>query len=678
MYINNRLLEIVEFLKKNKDTTIRETAEYLNILEQAVRYEINKLDFILKLNNMPLLVKNKNGGLSIEDSLDLDKLRKILEEMNKDSKEERQSVLKAKLFFEKKINITNLSKILGVSRTTIKSDIFEFAQELEKYDLKIENNQLYGSELKIRNLIFKEFFREIGELYYQELSNTERIQENNIFYTYLTAENITAIKKFIKEISKDLKNKDNNFYEYFFSYMVISVLRIKQKKHILNVENKKFLESIDEYKMISKDIKTLEENIGVKYEKNEKMILADYMLGFHSYAYNTLIFEKWLEIELLVKELIKDVSSQIETDISHDDELLEGLLNHIKPAIYRMKNNIFTEEDIYFDEVKEYKDLLEILEKSLKPLEKLIESRFSNSERALFTLHFLASIERNTKKTIKNILLICSGGYGTSRLVADRMEKEYEVKVIDVISYFELLDTSLAGVDVIVSTIKIKEKDFNGIPIVTVSPFFTINDQRILSIHNLVKRQINETEIVEILDIINKNIDNEIKLKNELSKVVFLNKEKNENMGLLDFITKEDLCLCDKVKDWQESIKTAGNLLLKNNKITEKYIDEIIHITETFGAHFVFQNEVAIPHGDARKNVNISSVSILKLKKSVLFPGDKKVSLIFLISAKRKKDHVKSIEDIIKLMKNTEFIKKTNKVKNTEEFFELIKSYLNE
>ena len=53
---------MVEFLKKNKDTTIRETAEYLNILEQAVRYEINKLDFILKLNNMPLLVKNKNGG----------------------------------------------------------------------------------------------------------------------------------------------------------------------------------------------------------------------------------------------------------------------------------------------------------------------------------------------------------------------------------------------------------------------------------------------------------------------------------------------------------------------------------------------------------------------------------------------------------------------------------------
>ena len=111
-------------------------------------------------------------------------------------------------------------------------------------------------------------------------------------------------------------------------------------------------------------------------------------------------------------------------------------------------------------------------------------------------------------------------------------------------------------------------------------------------------------------------------------------------------------------------------------KITEKYIDEIIHITETFGAHFVFQNVVAIPHGDASKNVNISSVSILKLRKAVLFPGEKKVSLIFFISAKRKKDHVKSIEDIIKLMKNTEFIEKTNTVKNTEEFLELIKLYL--
>ena len=678
MYINNRLLEIVEFLNGNKNTTIRETAEYLNILEQAVRYEINKLDFILELNNMPLLIKNKNGGLSIEDSLDLDRVRKILEEMNKDSKEERQSLLKAKLFFEKKINITNLSKNLGVSRTTVKSDIIEFTQEMKKYGLKLENNQLYGDEIKIRNLIFREFFREISELYYQDFPNQEKIQENNIFYTYFTEEDIAVVKKFIRKISKDLKNKDNNFYEYFFSYMVISCLRIKQKKQITNVENKKFLQSIDEYKMISKDIGILEENTGVKYGENEKMVLADYMLGFHSYAYNTLIFEKWLEIELLVKELIKNVSSQIKTDISSDDELLEGLLNHIKPAIYRMKNNIFTEEEIYFDEIKEYTDLLEILDKSLKPLETIIESRFSNSEKALFTLHFLASIERNTKKTVKNILLICSGGYGTSRLVADRMEKEYEVKVIDVISYFELFDMNLENVNIIVSTIKIKEKDFNGIPIVTVSPFFTINDQKILNSYNLVKKQVNEAEITEILDIINKNIDNEIKLKSELTKVVFLNKKKNENMGLLDFVTKKEMCILDCVKDWKESIKTAGKLLLDNNKITNKYIDEIIHITETFGAHFVFQNEVAIPHGDASKNVSISSVSILKLRKAVLFPGEKKVSLIFFISAKRKKDHVKSIEDIIKLMKNKEFIDKTDKVKNTEEFFELIKLYLEE
>ena len=155
-----------------------------------------------------------------------------------------------------------------------------------------------------------------------------------------------------------------------------------------------------------------------------------------------------------------------------------------------------------------------------------------------------------------------------------------------------------------------------------------------------------------------------------------MEKRENEDKGLLNYITKEELCILDSVTDWQESIKTAGNLLLKNNKITEKYIDEIIHITETFGAHFVFQNEVAIPHGDASKNVNTSSVSILKLREAVLFPGDKRVSLIFFISAKRKKDHVKSIEDIIKLMKNTEFIEKTNIVKNTDELFDLIKLYL--
>ena len=107
-----------------------------------------------------------------------------------------------------------------------------------------------------------------------------------------------------------------------------------------------------------------------------------------------------------------------------------------------------------------------------------------------------------------------------------------------------------------------------------------------------------------------------------------------------------------------------------------KYIDEIHNITENFGSHFVLENGIAIPHGEVDKNVFNSSISILLSKKPIIFPEKKEVFLIFFISAKTTKDHLKSVEDIMKLSRNKDFISDMFLAENPDLIIKTIAKYL--
>ena len=68
MKINSRLLKIVNFLYHNNSTNIKEMARSLEISERAVRYEIENLNFILKMNGAPGVEKLPMGTLKIDKS----------------------------------------------------------------------------------------------------------------------------------------------------------------------------------------------------------------------------------------------------------------------------------------------------------------------------------------------------------------------------------------------------------------------------------------------------------------------------------------------------------------------------------------------------------------------------------------------------------------------------------
>ena len=425
--------------------------------------------------------------------------------------------------------------------------------------------------------------------------------------------------------------------------------------------------------------------MNTEFSKVEKLQLTDYILGFVSYSYNTSVLENWIEIEMFVKDLIALVNEGIDYDILHDEQLAEGLLNHMKPLIYRLRNNFSINSDIYIKAALEHYNIFYLIKKSLDKFNSIVFKEISDSETALLTLHFLASIERNKDKGdnySKTILLVCYGGYGTSMLVKNNLEQNYHIKIKNIISYFQLANYELSGIDYIISTIKLKNKlVYPKKPkIIEITPFFSIEDQKILEENCILKRKSNETKVSvnDIVKIVKKytTINNPKSLNHELAKILNKNDyypaKENEFM---DFISPDKIQYMDNVKDWKESIDIAGSKLLQSGYINDSYIKEIISITETFGAYFVLGNNIAIPHGQLAKNVYKNGISVLFIKEPVIFPNDKYVSLIFFMAALKKNDHLKSLASILELAKNKEFLLQMKKINNNIELFNLIEQY---
>ena len=89
-------------------------------------------------------------------------------------------------------------------------------------------------------------------------------------------------------------------------------------------------------------------------------------------------------IESLIDQFIKLLSDKLEVNITEDKILRKELLNHIKPAIYRMKNKFKLTESILSEVKRQYMELFVKTKSSLKIISDFINLSFDEDEVAFY------------------------------------------------------------------------------------------------------------------------------------------------------------------------------------------------------------------------------------------------------------------------------------------------------
>lgn len=682
MTLSTRNLLILDFLIKHKQSSIKEIAEKFNISESSARYD---------LKNIEVLIEKKNANIEFlsKGNIYFNNFEKNIFDFSQDNlqyiltSEERVEFLEIFILLNNQpFNIQRIIEILDITRNTFKSDFEKVKQNFYKMGITLNNDGTFslkrGSSrtyilIPLSRLIKRFIFQE--EVYYYP----NKFIFNNAF-KHISYDKINIITQYIREVlERSNKILSDESYQMLIAYIIIVVETVANNYKLqTNTNNEEFFKSKEEFKILTSKKYILEEEFKIKIDETELIRLTNFFLGSQTYTKKIDFYENWIRSEIFIEKFIRDVSSQLKYNLTKDTILFNGLLNHLKPAVYRIKNKINLENSIYEELILKEKKLFDIVKKSIENIPELKE--ISNDEIAYLVVYFKASIERieQNKKVKKKILVVCNFGYGTSRLLSQNLHENYEVEIVATLPVYELKNyKNLENIDYILTTTTFNQNSIN-IPIIQVNPILDKNDFALLDSLNF-KRNKNKISLKVLINLIKNNIK-----ENEISTVIKALKENLDDFFIDDYIHSpipilnlktllpaENIVITDEDFNWKNAIWKLGDLLIEKKLVSSSYIKDIIKIVEDNGTYMVVDERFGIFHAKNNDNIFQTSLMLLVSKKQIQIK-DKKTHLILILASKDGHEHLQSLIEFSKIFESKENIDKILKLSSNKEIFDFI------
>lgn len=682
MTLSTRNLLILDFLIKHKQSSIKEIAEKFNISESSARYD---------LKNIEVLIEKKNANIEFlsKGNIYFNNFEKNIFDFSQDNlqyiltSEERVEFLEIFILLNNQpFNIQRITEILDITRNTFKSDFEKVKQNFYKMGITLNNDGTFslkrGSSrtyilIPLSRLIKRFIFQE--EVYYYP----NKFIFNNAF-KHISYDKINIITQYIREVlERSNKILSDESYQMLIAYIIIVVETVANNYKLqTNTNNEEFFKSKEEFKILTSKKYILEEEFKIKIDETELIRLTNFFLGSQTYTKKIDFYENWIRSEIFIEKFIRDVSSQLKYNLTKDTILFNGLLNHLKPAVYRIKNKINLENSIYEELILKEKKLFDIVKKSIENIPELKE--ISNDEIAYLVVYFKASIERieQNKKVKKKILVVCNFGYGTSRLLSQNLHENYEVEIVATLPVYELKNyKNLENIDYILTTTTFNQNSIN-IPIIQVNPILDKNDFALLDSLNF-KRNKNKISLKVLINLIKNNIK-----ENEISTVIKALKENLDDFFIDDYIHSpipilnlktllpaENIVITDEGFNWKNAIWKLGDLFIEKKLVSSSYIKDIIKIVEDNGAYMVVDERFGIFHAKNNDNIFQTSLMLLVSKKQIQIK-DKKTHLILILASKDGHEHLQSLIEFSKIFESKENIDKILKLSSNKRIFDFI------
>lgn len=685
--MGKRFVEILKTLLVDDGiTSYKALSEELCINERTIRYDIDKINDALEENNFPLIDKGLKGKVRFEN---LERLEEIIDFFleKTSSSEFKDEIVMFKTLFLQRINLNSLCDELDISRSNVKIIVKNIRTILKKYDLKLEIEThkgliLIGKEEDIR-LIQLKFLNDYSN--FNSGSEADKLYIKNMIGEYYCDIDLKKVKAFLdKLIVETGRMISDEPYNSLINYICIMIDRIKKGRILEGLSNENFFMGIREYREIDRYIGMVERDFSLEVPETEKIKLTDYFLGSHSYCSESSFFNFWIEIDIIARRIIKNFSKNMETDLSKDKALLDGIVNHLKPTIHRLKNDISLDNSILKDFLNLYRPVFEATKNSLLPLEEFIDISVSDDEVAFLGIHFKAALDRNFKesKVKKDVLVVCGSGYGTSKLVAQQVKESFDVNIKNIIPYHRLETMDLEDVDVVITTLDIKDEGIEK-PVVSINTFLGDDDFKKLEAAGLLKKR-TKVYLSDLVEVYKKNGT----IEDEKSFILDLKKLLGET--LIDNIPVISPSLSELLRDnillkagrcsWEDAIRISGEMLVEDSACTYNYIDETIDKIREFGSYMVTDGKLAIPHSRNENTILKTAISLVTFEEDIVFPNNTPVRTVLMFSSADGSEHLEALSNFMDLCMNHRFLKKleddisVKKVKDTIRKYEFLSS----
>lgn len=691
--LKKRTSEILsEIIKSKNPITVKQLSDIFDVSERTIRYDLDEIDYFLKEKNLPKLIRKPNSGIEFDSGVYDNILKFLNSPVGLDdyilSSGERQKIILCEFLKRKDfITINELAEVVCASRSTVVNDLKKVKSTIKHNGLELISIPNYGLKLegdekKIRHLAIQMLISSLdddSELSIEKSSIEEKneITLDSHINKILGDIDLNYIEECIRVAEKSLNVV---FSDVAFSSIVIhiamAIKRLQLGKDIFMPEEElKMIEFTPEMAVAANVAKMVEDYFNVEIPVYEIGYIAIHFLGSSVTLETDVENKNYMELQILLNSIIDKLSNKLQIDLHQEEHLFEGLIKHLRPLIYRLKHNLDIKNPVIDQIKKDYYELFNLVKEALGVLESYTHNSLSDEEIGYVTMHFAAALERIKKNSaaVKNVLIVCSTGIGTAKLLASRVLSVFNANIIDTISLHQIdkyADND--KVELIISTIPIKN---SKVKYIRVNPLLKEEDIEVLQkylkrsngpIQKPIEQQ-NQTESKRffegIMDTIQKYcqvLDYE-KLYGELKEKLdnLSNKgDKKREITLTELLVDTTISLDVCADNWEDAVRKAGEILCKNGLVERRYIECMVDEIKNIGPYIVIGDGIALPHSRIQNGVKKVGMSFIRLKTPVNFGSKDKdpVDLIFAMCSTDKTSHRYALSQLGKILDDDEIV----------------------
>jgi mannitol operon transcriptional antiterminator len=488
MYISARERRILEvLLVKEKTTTVNDLASEMEVSPRTVHRDLKGIEDILKEYGLQL---NKKSGVGIEiigEERSRSKLQAFLFNLSHSeyTPEERQTlILSILLDSAEPVKLLSLANDLNVTIATISNDLNKVEERITPFGLTLIRKRGYGVELQgeesskrkvmssliLNNLDEFEFISIIKENIQRKSSADMRTVTDRLL-GLVDKKKLLVIERKIEEMKDKLPYRiADSAYIGLVVHLALAIERIQQGEEI-NFDQQ-YLESIEdswEFKVAADIVQGLEDAFGLSISYGEIGYITMHLMGAKlRNNQDHLMEDTSLQVGIKAQELIQFVGKEIGMDLTRNVDLFQGLVAHLRPALYRMKQNMRIDNPLLTRIEDDYRELFGVIEGGANST--FPELQIPKEEIGYLVMHFASALLNKEKIPKQKALIVCSSGIGTSKMLSTKLQQELPGLETENASLFDLDAVDRQDYDLIISTIPLK--NFTG-EYTLVSPFLT-------------------------------------------------------------------------------------------------------------------------------------------------------------------------------------------------------------
>lgn len=374
------------------------------------------------------------------------------------------------------IKLDDVSEELYVSKYTISGDLHQVEEELAKYQLSILRRPNYGirvtgREIDIRNC-------------------TAHVLAN---YNNMMPDGGVGYRNMAQQISQCLVNTVHeyglHFSEINFRNLVNTIFatihRTLQHAFIPLLEEDGEPDLNENTRAAARYLADgLNRQFNIELPESEVLFLALNIAGKCNYSSSDREDENVVvapEIMALVDKMLESIYESFKLDYSTNFLLRMNLGQHLVAMDIRLRYGMPIENPLLHEVQQRYSLAYALAEQAAIPLRRYYNRSVSEDEIGFLAYIFQLTLEQEKKGfEKKNVLVVCSSGGASSRLIAYRFEEEFAKYLdhIEVCDVFHLDHYDFSKVDYIFTTVPIHQKV--NVPIIRVEDFLNQSSMRVV------------------------------------------------------------------------------------------------------------------------------------------------------------------------------------------------------